>query len=58
MINLRTAVLRRDAQSLGSCVDQLRGQGLRHFEIFEAAHRIDPSISFAEFDSLLAECED
>ena len=54
----KEAVLKKDAKALGACVDYFRMAGLRYREIVAKAKSIDPTLTDAEWDTLMEISED
>jgi len=54
----KAALLRRDAVTVGRCVDILRFRGLNYNQIFSVAQNLDPTLDLPEWESLMYEADE
>lgn len=54
---LTAAISKRDARTVGRCVDHLRSRGMNYREIFSFAVGRVPSLTLPDWDELLEEAD-
>jgi hypothetical protein len=54
---LELALKARNANRLGQLVDALRAQGVRYLEVVQLAQEVDPTLTLAEWETLMQEAD-